>query len=336
AHFARRDARACADHMEWFGDMDRIRASIGRLIHCLPSDIAFIVNASTGLSLLLSGIDWQPGDQVLTLEHEFPNHYYFPAGLRHRGVEFVETPWERFHEALTSRTRLVALSTVNYSTGFRAPLDQIAPLLRERGVLLYVDGTQSLGALQFDVQAIQPDMLAVHGYKWLLAPNGAGFLYVSPSLRPRLAPNVIGWRSHKHWRNPDNLHHGTPEFSPDAEKYEGGMLNFPSLYAMGASIDLMQQIGPEAIERRVLDLAGQTRALLARAGADVLSDSPIVTARFAGRDVSALAQQLQRSRVVVAARRGNLRVSPHFYNNEEDLDRLEQALAAAVGFGTRF
>ena len=123
---------------------------------------------------------------------------------------------------LTPRTRLAILSSVNYNTGFAPPLAELAEYLRSRGVLLFIDGTQSVGALRFDAARVQPDMLAVHGYKWLLSPNGAGFFYIAPQLRERLQPNVVGWRSHRDWRNVDNLHHGVPELLPSAEKYEGG------------------------------------------------------------------------------------------------------------------
>src|SRR6266852_4162071 len=239
SHFACRDRLACAAYMEWFDDVDRIRESIGRLIHCEASDIAFVPNASAALSLLLGGLNWQPRDRVVTLENEFPNHYYYAAHLRHRGVEFVETPFDRFYDAVTPRTRVVAISTVNYSTGFRAPIEEIAAFLSQRGVLLYVDGTQSVGALRTDISAIRPDMFAVDAYKWLLSPNGAAFCYVSPALRERLEPAVIGWRSHKDWRRTERLHHGEPEFSDRAEKYEGGMLPFAPIYAMGASVGMM-------------------------------------------------------------------------------------------------
>ena len=173
--------------MEWFDDADGIRDSVARLIHATADDIAFIPNACAGLSLLMGGIDWQPGDRVVTLENEFPNHYYYPTFLGARGVEFVETPFERFHESITPRTRLVAISMLNYSTGFRPPLIEMARFLRERDVLLYVDGTQGLGALQFDVSSVRPAMLSVDGYKWMLAPTGAGFLYVDPAVRAWLA-----------------------------------------------------------------------------------------------------------------------------------------------------
>jgi cysteine desulfurase/selenocysteine lyase len=330
-HLARRDEFACSDFLGWFDDADGIRGLIARLIHCSPEDIAFIPNASTAFSLLLGGMDWKPGDQIVTLQDEFPNHYYYPSYLNRRGVKFIETPYERFFDSVSPRTRLVALTTVNYSTGFRPPLAEISKFLRERGVLLYVDGTQSVGALPFDAEAIRPDLLAVHGYKWLLAPNGAGFMYVSPELRARLEPSIIGWRSHYDWRNHDYLHHGAPVFKTEAEKYEGGMLTFPVIYAMGASIEMMLEIGPTVIEERVMELAGQVRAILRRAGAVLLSDqcphyeSPIVAARF--RDPSAMARELKARRVLVAARHGNLRVSPHFYNDSSDLARFEEALA---------
>jgi selenocysteine lyase/cysteine desulfurase len=332
-HFAHRDRLACSDFLTWFDDADRIRGLIARLIHCEPADIAFVPNASTALSLLLGGIQWKPGDQVITLQDEFPNHYYHPCFLNNSGVEFIETPWQQFYDVITPRTRVVALSTVNYSTGFRAPLEEISRFLHERGILLYVDGTQSVGALEFDVSREQPDLFAVHAYKWLLSPNGAGFMYVSPQLREWLQPSVIGWRSHFDWRNHDNLHHGAPRFKTEAEKYEGGMVTFAVLYAMGAVIEMILEIGPRAIEERVTDIAEQTRCVLRRAGARLLSDelphhdAPIIAARFEGRDASMLARQLKAQKVLVAARHGNLRVSPHFYNDETDLARLEAVLS---------
>lgn len=331
-HFARRDQFACSDFLEWFDDADRIRASVALLIHCSPADVAFIPNASSALSLLLGGINWERGDQIVTLQDEFPNHYYYASYLNPRGVEFIETPFERFYDSITPRTRLVAISTVNYTTGFRAPLEEIAEFLRQRGVLLYLDGTQSVGALELDTACIRPDLLAVHGYKWLLSPNGAGFMYISPDLRQRLPPNIIGWRSHRDWCNHDYLHHGAPEFKTEAEKYEGGMLSFALNYAMHASIEMILEIGTKEIQERVMDLTEQTRGILRRAGGRLLSDelpyhdSPIIAARFEGKDASALAGELKRRRVLVAARHGNLRVSPHFYNNESDLERLEETL----------
>jgi selenocysteine lyase/cysteine desulfurase len=330
-HFAHRDELACGDFLDWYDDANRLRAKIGQLIRCDAEDIAFVPNASTALGLLLSGLNWSRGDRVVTLEHEFPNNLYAPSMLQRLGVEAIECAWEHFYQSIDSRTRLVALSSVNYNTGFAPPLAEISAFLSARGVLLYVDGTQSIGALRFDAGKIQPGMLAVHGYKWLLSPNGAGFFYIRPDLRERIHPNVVGWRSHRDWRNVDNLHHGAPELPVSAEKYEGGSVSFALLYAMEASIDLLLEIGPEAIEKRVLELAGKARRALQEQGAEV-SDctSPIIAARFHNCNVSALARALKQQRVQVAARRGQLRVSPHFYNNERDLEILNQTLRASL------
>ena len=326
-HYEHRDELACSDFLSWFDDMDAVRASAARLVNATATDIAFVSNAATALSWLLLGMEWRAGDRIVTLENEFPNNLYHAATLSRCGVELVETPWDSIRDVVNERTRAVLVSTVNYTTGFRPDLKELSRWLHSRGVLLYVDGTQSVGAMRFDTRGVQPDMLAVHGYKWLLSPNGAGFAYVSPELRRELRPTVIGWRSDTGWRDVNQLHHGTPNFSDLAERYEGGMLNFPSLYAMGASIDMMLELGPEHIEARVLELAGKCEAMLRDAGAAVEhSVSPVLAARFPGADVGALGARLKQERIIVSARHGRLRVSVHFYNNEEDIQRLGEAL----------
>jgi len=326
-HFTRRNELACKDFIAWFNDMDHIRGLVAQLIHCEAVDIAFITNACAAISQLLGGMDWKTGDQILTLEHEFPNQYYYPAQLNRFGVELVETPFERFYDAITPRTRLVILSMVNYSTGFRAPLVEIAAHLRAHNIMLYIDGTQGLGALEFDCTAIFPDMLAVNAYKWLCSPNGAGFMYVSPELRTRLAPSVIGWRSDANWRSVASLNHGAPQFVESAEKYEGGMLPFAPLYGMAESISMMLELGPANVEARVLQLVDQARLMLETAGGEVAHpNSPILAARFPDRSAEALAETLNARRILAAARHGHLRISPHFYNNEDDLRLVGEAL----------
>jgi selenocysteine lyase/cysteine desulfurase len=174
-HFAHRNELACSDFLNWFDDMDRIRASVGQLIHCRPNDVAFITNASSALGMVLAGLEWETGERIVTLEDEFPNNLYAPHGLEARGVELVECRWEQIREAVTERTRLVVVSSANYNTGFVPPLEELSQLCRSHGALLFVDGTQSVGALRFDVRKFQPDVLAVHGYKWLISPNGPAF-----------------------------------------------------------------------------------------------------------------------------------------------------------------
>lgn len=333
-HLERRDRLACTDFLSWFDDLDVLRHDIARLINASADDIAFITSASHGLATVLAGIPWKRGDEMVTLEHEFPNNLYATHALE--GVRGKETSWENLEEALSDRTRLVLISSVNYVTGLRPDLDAVVSRLRARGILTYVDGTQSLGALRFDCSRTQPDFLCVDAYKWMISPNGAGFLYVRPEVREWLHPNVIGWRSDRRWRMVDNLNHGAPEFSPTAEKYEGGHVAFPSLYAMKASLDLMGELGGAAIEARVMELASLIRQKLSTLGAEIYSfagpclPSQIVLARFPGQDASALAKQLQAKNVIVSARKGGLRVSAHFYNHEGDVETLVKELKALL------
>lgn len=330
-HLAHRDHAASSQFLTWFDDMDRIRALCAKLIHCAADDIAFVPSASTGLAYLMQGLDWEPGDELLTLEGEFPNQLYQSAHSKRFGTVFRAVPWPDFYSSLTNRTRLVLLSTVNYATGFRVPIAEVSQVLRKRGILLYLDGTQSIGALQMNVSEIQPSMLCVDAYKWLMSPNGAGFVYVSPELRRTLAPSVIGWRSDAGWRDVNSLNHGVPAFSDAAQKYEGGMIPFPSLYGLGAVIEMLLTVGLASIEARVLELAAQTRAMLTGLGAEVdTNDSQIVTARLPVGDPSDVAQRLKAEKIVISARHGRLRISPHFYNNQDDMNLLRDALTNRV------
>lgn len=324
-HFAHRDETACADFLKWFDDADEIRGLIGQLIHCGAEDVAFTANAASALSLFLFGMEWREGDRIVTLRDEFPNQYYCATSLGERGVELIRM--NEIH-SLPERTRAVLVSTVNYSSGYRPDMAGISKLSRRAGALLYVDGTQSVGALRFDVASVQPDMLAVDGYKWLLCPNGATFFYVSPELRRKLRPSVIGWRSDIGWRSVNALHHGAHRMPEGAEKYEGGNLIFPSIYGMGESIRMMLELGPECIEKRVLELAGMTAEILRQSGASIRHEhTNIVAAHWPDRDAGELAKMLERQHILVAARHGNLRVSPHFYNTEADLEKLRAAIS---------
>jgi len=324
-HLAHRDELACFDFLDWFTDHDGLREKLARLINSTPDEIAFVSNASSGLALVMNGIDWREGDEAVTLAGEFPNQIYAPSAHH---VKLLERPWPDLLAAIGPKTRLVAVSEVNYSTGFRVPLEQLAAAARKAGALFYVDGTQSLGALQFDWQDIQPDVFSVNTYKWMLTPNGVSFMAVHPRVREMLPPIEVGWRSHYDWRNVNNLHHGPPVFKTTAEKYEGGMLASSLLYALEAVVDLMLELGPAAIEERCLALAAETRRVLAAAGGDLIPDtkSPITCAAFSGRDAGEMSLSLKEQGILVSARHGHLRVSTHFYNTETDLARLRDRL----------
>lgn len=321
-HWRHRDELACTDFLSWYDDADRLRASIAKLIGASADDIAFVTNAAAALGMVLAALDLKPEDNVVTLQDEFPNYLYMP--------QMREVPWERFYDTIDRNTRLVAISEVNYATGFRPPLEEISKFTRERGVILFVDGTQSLGALTVDVKKLDIDIYAAHAYKWLISPPGAAFMSIFERTRRRLRPMMVGWRSHKTWRDVDNLHHGVPEFAETAEKYEGGGLPFALLYALEQSVAMMHEIGPAAIEERVMQLADSARDRLRELGASVNMGSQIVAAKFPGRDPSHLARELKEKNVNVAARHGFLRISPHFYNNHDDLEQMCEAIRPLI------
>lgn len=340
-HFRARDESAALDFPRWFDRLDRIRGKLARLVGAGADDIAFCPSAGAGLAWFLQGIDWQAGDEVIGFQHEFPNNQYAPSLLDSKGVRFRALPTpagalepDQILDAIGPRARLVLLSSVNYSNGLRAPLAALGPELRRRGVLLCVDATQTVGALSLDLGSTPVDFLVAHGYKWLMAPAGAGFAYVPAATRAWLAPSVVSWRSHRDWRDFESLHHGRPVLPDGASVYEGGVQAFAPLFALEASLDLILGCGQESIERRVLGLARQCREILTAhggvlsSGADGNGGSQIVTAAFRQRDSASLRRRLEDARVVVSVRQGNLRVSPHFFNNAADLDRLDRALAS--------
>jgi selenocysteine lyase/cysteine desulfurase len=321
-HWQHRDEFACTDFLSWYDDADRLRASIAKLIGAASDDIAFVDSSAGALGMVLAALDLKADDNIVTLQDEFPNYLYMP--------QTREVPWERFYDSVDKNTRLVAISEVNYATGFRPPLDELSKFTRDRGVILFVDGTQSLGALTIDLKKLHVDIYAAHAYKWLISPPGSSFMAVLEPLRSNLRAIKVGWRSHKTWRDVDNLHHGTPEFVDSAEKYEGGGLPFALLYAFEQSVQLMLETGPDLIEQRVMQLAESTRDRLRELGASVNAGSQIVAAKFPQADPSHLARELKKKNVNVAARHGFLRVSPHFYNDDNDLEQLCEAIKPLI------
>ncbi len=334
----RRSAGASYDPVAFFDDVDIVRDKAARLLGAQADDIAFIPSAGIGLSWILNGLDWAEGDRILSFEHEFPNNQYAPLRLADRGVVLDQAPagesfaLDDFVGRITPRTRIVLTSALSYSTGFRPPLADIGAAVRDSDALFVVDGTQGVGAIPLDVAAVAADVVLVHAYKWLLSPTGAGFAFIGPQAREHLRPSVVSWRSHRDWREVTKLRDGAPELPDEAARYEGGILNFSGLAALGAVLDLYDELGLDAVYARTAAISGCVRDAVRQAGGIPLADlspwfdGPIVAARLPGWNVADLAARLHRNKIVAAARKGSLRVSPHFFNNEQDVESLAAAL----------
>jgi cysteine desulfurase/selenocysteine lyase len=242
---------------------------------------------------------------------------------------------EELLSLMDDRTRMLALSSVEYASGFRSDLARLGRACRERGVLFVVDVIQGLGALPLDVEREFVDVAVASAHKWLLGPEGIGILYVSDRVVERLRPVRVGWRSVREifqWTDFDLT------WGEGARRFESGSLNVYGIVALGGSLELLLEAGAATIEPWVLALADRGARGLADLGFAVVSSrrpgetSGIVTAvPPAGHDAADLARRLNERDVVVAARAGRLRISPHLYNTEGEVDRCLEVLKATLG-----
>jgi len=331
--FGREAARLEPETEErWSQRAGEVRAAFARLVGAQPAEIAFVTNTAEGISLVAAGLDWRAGDNVVAVDGEYPSNVYPWLGLQRHRVEtrLVPAPAgivepEAIARAMDTRTRVVAVSFVDWRTGARTDLPRIAALCRDRGALFCVDGIQGVGALRLDVEAAGIDCLAVGGHKWLLAPEGCGCLFVSRRVLDRVQPVLLGWKSVENADRYLPYHFG---LRADAAKFEPGSPPHLGIHGLGAALDLLL---PQAIEERILSLTARLIDALQRRGAQVLSPlgegqrSGIVLFRL-GPDPEGLCAFLQERGIVVRVRNGGIRVTPHFYNDEGDLDRLLAAV----------
>ena len=314
-------------YVEWERRVDRARCSFAKLIGAETSEIAFVRNTSEGLSLIAGGLEWSEGDNVIGIADEYPSNVYPWWGLRRFGVEtrLLDRPRSRFGvddigRLVDSRTRVLAVSAVDWQSGFRANLAELGSLCQERGILFCVDGIQAVGALAVDVRACGIDCMAMGGHKWLLAPEGCGALFVSKRIVERFRPPLLGWKSvtdpNRYLPYHFDLRHDAARFEPGTESHVG-------VRALGTAVDLLLEIGPPAIEARLFDLTRQLGEGLRRLGAEMLSPwatderSGIVTFRLG--DTNALLGALAGAKIIARPRMGGVRLAPHFYNDDEDI-----------------
>ncbi len=262
--------------LERNAEIDRVRGLAARLLGARqPHEIAFVENTSGGLSLVAGGIDWRPGDRIVSAALEFPSNVYPWMQLAARGVDLVQIPErdgridnDELLAALDERTRMVALSWVQYGSGFRSDLARIGAACRERGILFVVDGIQGMGALEIDVERDGIDVCAGSSHKWLLGPEGVGLLYVSDRVLEQVRPIRSGWRSMRKTFDWTDLE---LTFATGARRFESGTLNAYGITALGGALEIFLEIGARDLERRVLTLADRAADGLAALGFQVVS-----------------------------------------------------------------
>ena len=301
-----------------------------------PEEIALLGPTSLGLSLFAGGLDWQPGDEVVYYADDYPANVYPWTDLARRGVVpralRPERPGEITPEvvaaALTPRTRLVALASAFFLTGYRIDVDAIGRMLGARGVLFSVDASQTLGALPLAVE--QGDFLSADAHKWMLGPLSVGIVYLKRSRFETLRPILLGASN---VRSPDFIAQEEIRFLDTAARYEPGVLNLGPILGMQASLELLRAVGPQVVAARIGGLAGRLAAGLGELGFEPAG--PVAGANASGilavthprAEMPEVFRRLQENRVTASLRhdragKGYLRWSPHFYNTEEEIDRV--------------
>jgi cysteine desulfurase / selenocysteine lyase len=323
------------DRTRWADREQQVRARSAALINARPDQIAFIKNTSEGLSFAANGIDWRAGDNTIVPAADFPSVVYPWLNLAGQGVEtrLIEAREGRIllddlRAAIDGRTRAIAISTVQFKSGFRCDLAAIGELCRRHDLLFVVDGIQSLGALGCDVHACGIDVLAADAHKWLMGPQGIGIFYCSDRALERLAVRTVGWLS---VREPFQF---LPQIDllPDARRFEPGSANSIGIFGLGGTLDLITELGMETIEARVIALTDRLCDGLARKGYHVRSPrgdrerSGIVIFDSAAHPTDDIFQRLAADDVIVSVRGGAIRVSPHYYNTEAEIERLLRLL----------
>jgi cysteine desulfurase/selenocysteine lyase len=316
--------------------MPEYRDKIARFVGAEGTEIAIVPNTGWGANILALGLDWQPGDEVLLCDNEFPANAIPWIALRRRGVtvRLLSTQSARLtpdvlRREISPRTRVVTVSWVSYADGYRHDLAALAEVAHQSNALLCVDAMQALGVFPIDVRAIGVDALYAGAAKWMLGLHGVGFLYVRQRLGERLRLVMPGWRS---LRDMWDFHNYEQPFSNDTMRFEGGTPNLLGTLSLVTAIDLFERSGQSAIADHVIGLTDRLCDGLHRLGADVFSargegvSSGIVTFALPGHDSMSVGRALQENGIVSTHRASGVRLSPHGYNTAEEVDAALEML----------
>jgi cysteine desulfurase / selenocysteine lyase len=317
-------------------DLRDLRQRFATLINARSVDeIVLMPNTASGINTAALSLPLRPGDNVLVLDGDYPANIYPWMNLAHRGVLTKIVParnggldLDLLVSRIDSHTRVIAMSTVVFATGFRNDIEGVGRICKERGIFLVVDGIQSLGALPFDVQAANVDFLAAGSQKWLIGPIGGGFLYVRRELLDDLvAGPYVGAASVV---DPQNFLDYNFTLLPTAERFNLGSSGIMNQIGTRASVELLQEIGIEPIAERVLMLAGVAIGNMQERGYRLAADSApehrsgIVIVEVA--DPTATCARLQEAGIICIPRGKGFRIAPHFYNTEAEILRIGEVL----------
>ena len=343
--FAEENATSGAQHYpRWMEVEKQLRHKLAQLLNVHGTrEIALAKNTSEALSIIAYGLRWQPDDEVVISNQEFPSNRIVWESLARFGVKVIqadigaEYPVAALISACTKRTRLISISSVQFASGIRVDLETLGQACQARGILLCVDAIQSLGALPFDQQNIQADFIVADGHKWMMGPEGLALLYVNTKHIETLTLHQFGWHMIQH-RGDYSRTDWQP--APDATRFECGSPNMLGIYALNASLGVLLDIGLNTIQQEL-----ETRVNYLIEQLDTIEGLTLLSPRAREKrggivtflpplsgtsDINRLHQQLMQQGVICANRGGGIRFSPHFYTSAATIDRAVSLLKRAL------
>jgi cysteine desulfurase / selenocysteine lyase len=324
------------------GTLHSTKVKAAALLGCVPQEVALIGSTSIGLSMVAEGLEWKPGENVVFLGDDFPSNVVPWLALEPRGVEprpifpkrMGAVEIDDLRKLVDGKTKLVSLPSAHFISGHRLAMEEIGPWLKEKGVLFCVDGIQTVGAIHGDLRHV--DFLAADAHKWLLGPCASGILYVRKESQEKLRPLMLGWNN---VRCPDYIAPESVAMETGARRYEAGSHNLIGVLGLHAALSLLDEYGAKEIEETVL---GHTRFLRDQlrtrgfelAGCDETKLSGITSFTATGNFIKELHRKLGDLKMHTSLRqtrdgRSWLRLSPHFYNTREELDKVISAIGVA-------
>jgi selenocysteine lyase/cysteine desulfurase len=323
---------------DYFGLIHDARTTVARLINADPEEIVFTHNTSEGIYIALVNLPLRPGDTVLIMDEVFPAvRYIVDYNLPYVDKQYAaftdQNPVDVVRHHMHERLKAVVVDYVQFLSGETLDLATLSHYTKEQGIYLVVDGIQGIGVLPFDVRQQDVDFLACGAAKWLFGPSGAGFLYVNKRTFRHIQTMHTGWLGAE-WRGFENCSVNPPLYK-DARKYELGTRNVMGIQALSENINILLQFGKREVYERITSLKARLRGGLESSSFGIITpeqgiQSGILTARHRG-DTEHVFRELRKSKVVFSLRNGCLRFSPHFYNTEEEVDRVIDIIAHSFG-----
>lgn len=333
---AKQMQRPLSEHFyPWLGIVEDTRRRLAELINCHPTEITFFQNTSSALSAVALAIPWKAGDKVLAPFDEFPSNIYVWQNLKNKGVDFEFFHCERdvpvietLKKINLTNVRLISISAVSYLTGRLYELKQIADFCHENNIYICFDAIQAIGTTPFDVQAIGADFVASGSQKWLLGSVGAGFVYIKNDLLDKLLVPFVGWTSVKY---PEDFSIKELDFSVDATRFEPGLPNILPIAALNQSLRDLSVIGWETIFQNIKNNSAYlTKALVAhgiKTMAPENQQAGIVSFEVPTKlNIANFGAYCSKYKIHLTQRENYLRISPHFYNTQQELDILLNGL----------